>query len=77
MKCRRFLEVILFGVFFGQVWGNLGKHFSHSQKFACSYTCDSKRRYIKRFLRCWKGPHRCWKSSEQRNNRICPQCLVF
>ena len=22
----------------GQVWGNSGKHFSHLQKFACSYT---------------------------------------
>jgi len=26
MKCNRFfLEVIFFGVFFGQMWGNLGK----------------------------------------------------
>jgi len=33
-----FLEVIFFGVFFGQVWGNLGKNPSHPQKFACSYT---------------------------------------
>jgi len=24
-----FLEVIFFGVFFGQVWGNLGKNPSH------------------------------------------------
>jgi len=38
MKCSRFLEVIFFGVFFGQVWGNLGKNPSHPQKFACSYT---------------------------------------
>ena len=33
-----FLEVIFFGVFFGQVWGNLGKNPLHPQKFACSYT---------------------------------------
>jgi len=32
-----FLEVIFFGVFFGQVSGNLCKHPSHLQKFACSY----------------------------------------
>jgi len=32
------LEVILFEVFFGQIWGNLGKNLSHPQKFACSYT---------------------------------------
>jgi len=29
------LEVIFFGVFFGQVWGNLGKNLSHPSKFAC------------------------------------------
>jgi len=33
-----FMEIIFFGVFFGQVWGNLGKYPSHPQKFACSYT---------------------------------------
>jgi len=36
-KYSRFLEVI-FGVFFGQVWGNVGKNASHPQKVACSYT---------------------------------------
>jgi len=41
MKCSRlFLEVTFFGVFFGQVWGNLGKNYSHPQKFACSYTYE-------------------------------------
>jgi len=28
-KGSRFLRVIFFGVFFGQVWGNLGKNPSH------------------------------------------------
>jgi len=42
MKCSRlFLEVIFFRIFFGQVWGNLGKNPSHPQKFACSYTYDA------------------------------------
>ena len=38
--CSRFFWkwVSFFGSFFGQVWGNLGKKSSHSQKFACSYT---------------------------------------
>ena len=34
----RFLEVIFFGDFFGQVQVNLGKNSSHPQKFACYYT---------------------------------------
>jgi len=33
-----FFEVIIFGLFFGQVCGNFGKNPSHSQAFACSYT---------------------------------------
>jgi len=36
-----FFEVVFFGVFFGQVYGNLGKNPLHPQKFACSYTYDS------------------------------------
>jgi len=32
------VKVIFFGVFFGQVRGNLGKNPSHPQKFACSST---------------------------------------
>jgi len=35
-----FLEVNFFGIFIGQVWGNLGKNPSHHQKVACSYTYD-------------------------------------
>jgi len=35
-----FFEVIFFGVFFGHVWGNLGKNPSHPQKVA-SYTYAS------------------------------------
>jgi len=31
-----FLEIIFFGVFFGRVWGNLGKNPSHPQELACS-----------------------------------------
>jgi len=38
-KCSRFpFEIIFFGVFFGQVWGNLGKNPLYTQKFASSYT---------------------------------------
>jgi len=33
-----FSEVIFFGIFFVQVWGNLGKNPSLPQKFAWSYT---------------------------------------
>jgi len=36
IKCSRF-----FGVFFRQVWGNLGKNPSHPQKIACSYIYDN------------------------------------
>jgi len=41
MKCSLFWRSFLFGVFFGQIGGNLGKHPSHPQKFACSYTYAS------------------------------------
>jgi len=39
--------IVFFGgqflcIFFGQVWGNLGKNSSYLQKFACSYTYDWK-----------------------------------
>jgi len=33
-----FFEVIFFGVFFGQVWGNLGNNPSHTQIFVSFYT---------------------------------------
>jgi len=35
------LEVIFFGICFGQVWGNFCKNPSHPKKFACSYTYAS------------------------------------
>ena len=38
MKSNRFFGSHFFGVFFGQVWENLGKTPSRPQKFACSYT---------------------------------------
>ena len=38
MTCSRFSEVIFCRVFFGQVWGNLGKNPSHPQKFAYCFT---------------------------------------
>jgi len=38
MKCSHFFGGNSFGVFFGQVWGNLGKNPSHPKKFACFYT---------------------------------------
>jgi len=46
-----FFEVVFFGVFFGQVYGNLGKNPLHPQKFACSYTYDSIIRLWDRFSR--------------------------
>jgi len=48
MKCSRFsfFWKLFFWSFFGQVWGNLGNHYSHLQKFACFYTYDSKHKIL-------------------------------
>jgi len=43
-----FFNFIFFGLFFGQVCGNLGKNPSHPQKFACSYACAQT---------CWSYTH--------------------
>jgi len=37
MKYSRFFGGNSFGVFFGRVWGNLGKNPSHPQKFDCFF----------------------------------------